>query len=85
MAVEQDLGSRRLVVLGQNDRVAGGVAHLRGKADRSQIPAMPLGAGTGFPGIGRIGRDRLEPHGLEQTIERIVEIGVDMGKDFFKV
>jgi len=82
MPIEQLPGPGVVVVLCQHDRVAGCVADLGREAVALEVLRMPLAAGAGLGGIGRIGRDRLHPHGLDETVEGLIEIGIDVGEDF---
>ena len=77
VAVEEQRRPRAVALVADHHRMAGGVAHAGVEADLAQVGGVPLGAGAGLGGIGRVGRDRLQPQRDEQALERGVEVGVD--------
>ena len=83
MAVEQHMRAvgRRPVVMGDDHRMAGRVAHAGIEADRLQIRDQPFGGLAAVGRIGGIGRDRRDAQQLEQPLEACVEIAVEAVED----
>src|SRR5262249_6258044 len=69
-----DLGA----ALAHHDRVPLGRPDAGLKTDAGQILGHVLGGGLTLVLVGRIGRDRLDAQELEQSLEALIEIGVDL-------
>src|SRR5437016_5684448 len=81
MPVEQHAGTRSVAALADHHRVARGRPDIGVEAETAEIAGDVFGRGAALLLVGRIGRDRLNAHELEQAIEAMVEIGVDPGEN----
>ena len=76
MPVEQEM--RPLArALRQHHRMPGGVVPARLEADVAELPHQPVRRLPASPGIGRVGRDALDPQEREEPLQRLRLLGVD--------
>ena len=68
-------------MMGDDHRMTRCIADAGVETDRLQVVHQPFGRPPAFVVIGGIGRDRLDPQQLEQSLQALVEIAVETVED----